>query len=126
MADVKLSKDEVKRLEKMENIFDYRFSIALKEHFNKAGKFNDFANAPTEAEKKNQMEALRGLLRMTDQQATLALLKSSDIFTSVARRVGNDKDLATLLPKDRLDEQDAAVLEKCQLNSLAALVRALG
>lgn len=125
MTDVKLSNDEMKRLEKIENIFDYRFSIALKEHFNKAGKFNDFANAPTEAEKKSQMDAIRGLLRMTDQQATLAVLKASDIFTSVARRIGDDKDLATLLPRDKLDEQDAAVLEKCQLNSLAALVRAL-
>ena len=60
---------------------------------------------------------------MSTADASLASLKSTDIFMQVARRVGTDAELAALLPVDKLDAEDAGILEKNHLDSLAALVK---
>lgn len=121
---LKLSNEEMKSLEKVHDATGWRFSVAVKEQFNNAGKYQKFATEYTEDESKEQKAAIRGLLHMSDEQSTMALLKATDIFVRVARRVGDDKDLAALLPAGKFDEKDAAVLEKCELKSLAAVVRA--
>lgn len=121
---LKLTKEEKKSLEKVHDATGWRFSIAVKEQFNNAGKYEKFATEYTEAESNEQKAAIRGLLNMSDEQSTLALLKATDIFLRVARRVGDDKDLATLLPAGKFDAKDADALEKCELKSLAAMVRA--
>lgn len=121
---LKLSNEEMKSLEKVHDATGWRFSIAVKEHFNAAGTYQKFATEYTEAESNEQKAAIRGLLHMSDEQSTLALLKATDVFLRVARRVGDDKDLATLLPAGKFDAKDAETLEKCELKSLAAVVRA--
>ncbi|MBL8714345.1 MAG: hypothetical protein JNM12_15750 [Alphaproteobacteria bacterium] len=115
--------EENERLEKIHDAFGWRMSVAVKEHFNAAGKFQQFAQAPTEAENEQQRNALRGLLTKSDEEATLGYLKATDVFMSVARRVGSDADLAALLPKNNFDATDVEVLEKHKLPSLAALVK---
>lgn len=122
--ELKLSKEEKKSLEKVHDATGWRFSVAVKEQFNAAGTYQKFATEYTEAESNEQKAAIRGLLNMTDEQSTLALLKATDVFLRVARRVGDDKELAKLLPAGKFDEKDAAALEKCDLKSLAAVVRA--
>ncbi len=125
MADkVKLSKEEKKSLEKVQDATGWRFSIAVKEHFNNAGKMADFAAAATPEETAEQKNAIRGLLSMSDDDSTRALLKATDVFLRVARRVGDDKDLAQLLPAGKFDAKDVAALEKLELKSLAAVVKA--
>lgn len=115
--------EENERLEKIHDAFGWRMSVAVKEHFNAAGKFQQFAQAPTEAENEQQRNALRGLLTKSDEEATLGYLKATDVFMSVARRVGSDDELAALLPKNNFDATDVEVLEKHKLPSLAALVK---
>lgn len=115
--------EENERLAKIEDAFGWRMSVAVKEHFNAAGKFQQFAQAPTEAENEQQRNALRGLLTKSDEEATLGYLKATDVFMSVARRVGSDDELAALLPKNNFDAADVEVLEKHKLPSLAALVK---
>lgn len=115
--------EENERLAKIEDAFGWRMSVAVKEHFNAAGKFQQFAQAPTEAENEQQRNALRGLLLKSDEEATLGYLKATDVFMSVARRVGSDDELAALLPKNKFDAADVEVLEKHKLPSLAALVK---
>lgn len=121
---IKLTKEEKKSLEKVHDATGWRFSIAVKEQFNNAGKYEKFATAYTEDESNEQKAAIRGLLNMSDEQSTLALLKATDVFLRVACRVGDDKELATLLPAGKFNEKDAETLEKCDLKSLAAVVRA--
>jgi hypothetical protein len=121
---LKLSREEKQSLEKVHDATGWRFSVAVKEQFNAAGKLQKFATEYTEAESNEQKAAIRGLLGMSEDQSTLALLKATDIFLRVARRVGDDKDLATLLPAGKFNEKDAETLEKCELKSLAAVVRA--
>lgn len=115
--------EENERLAKIEDAFGWHMSVAVKEHFNAAGKFQQFAQAPTEAENEQQRNALRGLLLKSDEEATLGYLKATDVFMSVARRVGSDDELAALLPKNKFDATDVEVLEKHKLPSLAALVK---
>ncbi|MDF3025617.1 MAG: hypothetical protein K0R10_2978, partial [Alphaproteobacteria bacterium] len=115
--------EENARLEKIQDAFGWRMSVAVKEHFNAAGKFQQFAQAPTDAENEQQRNALRGLLMKSDAEATLGYLKATDVFMGVARRVGSDADLAALLPKKDFDATDVDVLEKNKLPSLAALVK---
>lgn len=115
--------EENERLAKIEDAFGWRMSVAVKEHFNAAGKFQQFAQAPTEAENEQQRNALRGLLLKSDEEATLGYLNATDVFMSVARRVGSDDELAALLPKNKFDATDVEVLEKHKLPSLAALVK---
>ena len=124
MTKIKLSREEKQRIEKIGNATSWRFTISVKEHFNKVGKYEAFAAAPTEAEKKAQMDAMKGLFNMSESDANLATLKATDIFMGVARRIGTDAELAALLPAGKLDQKDAELLEKCELKSLAALVRA--
>lgn len=115
--------EEEKRLEKISDAFGWRLTIAVKEHFNAAGKYQQFAEEPTTAEKEAQVNAIKGLLWMSDKEAVINSLKATDIFMSVARRVGSDDELAALLPRDKLDAKDVEALEKNQLPSLAALVK---
>lgn len=115
--------EENARLEKIQDAFGWRMSVAVKEHFNAAGKFQQFAQAPTDAENEQQRNALRGLLMKSDAEATLGYLKATDVFMGVARRVGSDADLAALLPKKDFDATDVDVLEKNKLPALAALVK---
>ena len=63
------------------------------------------------------------MLTKSDEEATLGYLKATDVFMSVARRVGSDDELAALLPKNKFDAADVEVLEKHKLPSLAALVK---
>jgi len=115
--------EENDRLAKIEKAFGWRMSVAVKEHFNAAGKYQQFAEAPTEEESKAQLQAIKGILLKSDEEATLGYLKATDAFMAVARRVGTDADLAALLPKNNFDATDVDVLEKHKLPSLAALVK---
>lgn len=123
MPDIKLSREEKKRLEKIDDALDWRFSVSVKEHFNKAGKLQAFADAATEEEKKEQMKLLRFMFN-DGVQGTLTAVRNYDLFVQVARRVGTDEELGALLPAGKLDAQDAALLEKCEMKSLAAIIRA--
>lgn len=116
--------EEKTRLAKIEKAFGWRMSVAVKEHFNAAGKYQQFAQAPTAAENEAQKRALKGLLFKSDEEATLSYLRSTDVFMSVARRVGDDAELGALLPKKNFDAADVELLEKHKLPSLAALVKA--
>jgi hypothetical protein len=115
--------EENARLEKIEDAFGWRMSVAVKEHFNAAGKYQQFAAEPTADEIAAQKNALKGLLLKSDAEATLGTLKATDVFMGVARRVGSDADLAALLPKKDFDAADVDLLEKNKLPSLAALVK---
>ena len=123
MTKLDLSGDEKKRLAKIGDAFGWRVSVSVKEHFNKVGKFQDFAMASTPAEEAEQRQAMKGLFSMSEAQASFATLKATDVFMRVARRVGTDQEIAELLPKGVFDTKDAELLEKCELKSLAALVR---
>lgn len=130
MAALNLSDEDKQRLKKIDKILDgaHRSGIvaSIRKHFNGAAIHQAF----TLAESEEQMCAVyatvgefAGFTPGSGTNGTLPSLKSTDIFMSVARRVASDKDLATLLPK-KLNKKDAEVLEKCELKSLAALVRA--
>ncbi len=114
---------DIKRLAKIEDAFGWRMSIAVKEHFNAAGKYQQFAAEPTADEIAAQKSAIKGLLMKSDAEATLGTLKAADVFMGVARRVGSDADLAALLPKKDFEAADVDLLEKNKLPSLAALVK---
>ncbi len=115
--------EEQKRLRKIEDAFGWRMTTRVKEHFNKAGKYQQFAEAPTESEKEEQKAALKGLLYKSAPKATLASLTATDVFMRVARRVGNDEELAGLIKAGIFDAKDVEILEKNKLTSLAALVK---
>ena len=115
--------EEKRHLIELDDAFDWHVTIAVQEHFNAVGKYQAFASAPTPAEKQAQTDAEKGILLMSTADASLASLKSTDIFMQVARRVGTDAELAALLPVDKLDAEDAGILEKNHLDSLAALVK---
>lgn len=123
MTDIKLTREEANRLDEITDAIDWRFTIAVKEHFNEAGKLQAFADAPTEAEKAEQKATLRSLFN-PGVKGTLASIKGTELFVQVARRIGTDEELGALLPKGKLDEKDAALLEKCEMKSLAAIIRA--
>jgi hypothetical protein len=117
MDKIKLNREEKKHLEKIHEATSWRFTISVKEHFNKAGKLAAFAAAPTAAEEKAQKDAMKGMLYMSDIDSTVAIMKATDIFMSVARRVAaNDTELAALLPAIKYEQKDVDVLEKCQMN----------
>jgi len=120
----KLNKQECLRLQELSNIFSWRFTISVKEHFNNAGKYQSLVDAPTEEEKQEQKQAIKGLFYMTETESTIATLKVTDIFMRIALRVGNENEMGALLPAGAFSDGDVALLEKCQLNSLAATVRA--
>ncbi|MBI1216691.1 MAG: hypothetical protein GC185_12845 [Alphaproteobacteria bacterium] len=115
--------EEQKRLMKIDDAFGWRLSVGVKEHFNNAGKYEQFAQAPTEAEKAEQKAAIKGLLFKSEPEAALAFLTATDVFMRVARRIGTDEELAGLIKADAFDAADVAVLEKNKLTSLAALVK---
>ncbi|MBI3440390.1 MAG: hypothetical protein HY052_01055 [Proteobacteria bacterium] len=110
-------------MEKIGDALNWRVTTSVKEHFNKAGKLEAFAAEATDVEKNEQKNAMKGLFFMSESEATLATLKATDIFMAVARRVGNDAELAALLPAGKFDKTDIEILEKCQLKSLADLIR---
>jgi hypothetical protein len=115
--------EEQERLMKIQDAFGWRVTVGVKEHFNNAGKYQQFADAPTEAEKAEQKAAMRGLLMKSEPEAALASLTATDVFMRVARRVGTDAELSTLFSADTLDAKDVELLEKKKLTSLAALVK---
>jgi hypothetical protein len=115
--------EEKERLMKIQDAFGWRMTVGVKEHFNNAGKYQQFAEAPTDAEKAEQMAALKGLLYKSEPEAALASLTATDVFMRVARRVGTDAELSGLVNVDKLDTKDVELLEKNKLTSLAALVK---
>ena len=124
-ADGSMAKlEDALRLEKLQDAFGWRVTVGVKEHFNKIGKYKEFAAAPTDADNDEQRAALKGLLFKSEAESTLSTLTATDVFMRVARRVGSDAELAGLLPAHRFDEKDVEVLEKNKLTSLAALVKA--
>lgn len=124
MSDINLDKDEKQRIQKLDDAFGWRTTVSVKEHFNKVGKFEAFAMAPTEAEKKEQMQAMRGLFTLNETKMSMANLKAVDIFMRVARRIGDDAEIGALLPAKAFQSKDVELLEKCKFDSLAAIVRA--
>lgn len=123
-ADGTMAKiDEGLHLVRIDNAFNWRVSLSVKEHFNKAGKIQEFVAAVTDADKAEQKAAIKGLLWKTESEAALGSLTAMDVFLRAARRVSSDEELAALLPADKLDAEDVAVLEKNNLTSMAALVK---
>lgn len=121
MTNPTFTKEERKRFEKISNVFGWRFSVSVKEMFNRAGKYQAFAAAPTEEEKKAQMGCTKYIFTKDSDYYSL---KMSDMFLEVARRVNqNDAELAALVPKDKLDANDLALLEKYDMKALAAVVK---
>lgn len=118
-----LDKNEIKRLKKLDDAFGWRVTVSVKEHFNKVGKYEAFALSPTEDEKKEQMQAMRGLFTLNETKMAMANLKSVDVFMRVARRIGSDAEIGALLPAKAFEAGDVNLLEKCKLDSLAAIVR---
>ncbi len=115
-----MNRADAQQLEKISNALSWRFALAVKDHFNKAGQLETFANAVTPDEEKKQQQYGFALTFAEDE---LPLMKIHDVFAAVARRVANDdKALAALLP-EKLDAADAVLLEKYELNALAALLR---
>ncbi|MBU0800007.1 MAG: hypothetical protein KKA05_03305 [Alphaproteobacteria bacterium] len=115
-----LTAPEQKRIQDISASFGWRYSIAIRDHFNKAGKIQDFANAATPEEIATQKVHMKHIF---GKNADLATLSNLDIYVAAARRVGTDEELAALLPAEKLTAADADLLDKCQLKSLAALVR---
>ncbi len=123
--DRKAPETEEQRLAALGDLFDYHVTLDVKDHFNAAGKLEKFALTVTKEEIIEQREAMRGLIFMSDEDATLATLKVTDIFMRAARRAADDdKELADLLPEDKFAQKDIKILEKHGLNSLSALVKA--
>jgi hypothetical protein len=120
VTDITLTTEEKQRLEKIDDIIGWRQFIAVKEQFNKVGKLEAFAAAPTDAEKKEQYKLMRG---MFGRDAAVSSLKNADIFYQVARRVGTDQELSATLPDGKFEAKDAELLEKCEMKALAALVK---
>lgn len=120
MTDLKLTREEKQRLEKIDDAIGWRQFISVKEHFNKAGKLEAFAAAPTDDEKKEQIKLMKA---MFGRDGAFASVRNADIFFQVARRVGTDAELAPLLPDGKFDAKDAELLEKCEMKSLAALIK---
>ncbi len=121
----KAQKSEEQHLATLGDLFDYHVTLDVKDHFNNAGKLEKFALTVTKEEIIEQREAMRGLIFMSDEDATLATLKVTDIFMRAARRVADDdKELAALLPAGKFAQQDIKILEKHGLKALSALVKA--
>ena len=138
MADIQLTEEEKQRLEKIDQalsgikssdiisdiIESYDIIMSVCDNFNGAA----ISQAFTAAENREHEEAFKKFVgafkEETRTNETLHSLKMTDVFMGVARRVANnDKKLAALLPK-KLGQKEAEVLEKCELKSLAAVVRA--
>jgi len=147
MTDLKLNEEEKQRLEKIAQAIGWgNMASVLTERFNSAAADNRpflaTYKAFTKKEGKEQTryieESIRKHLDSTlfsvngkDAKSALSALKSAefdlksaDIFMRAARRAGEGAELAALLPINKLDKKDAAVLEKLKLSSLAAAVRA--
>jgi hypothetical protein len=120
MTDLKLTRDEKKRLQKIDDAIGWRQFISVKEHFNKAGKLEAFATAPTAEEKQEQVRMLKHIF---GRDGAFASVRNADLFFQVARRIGTDAELAPLLPDGKFDAKDAELLEKCEMKSLAALIK---
>ncbi len=121
----KNAQNDKKRLEKIGNALDYHVTISIKEHFNKVGKMDQFVKTVTPEEIAEQKAAMRGMFYMTEDQMTLATLKTTDIFMRAARRVAtDDKELAAFLPAGKFEREDVEILKKNGLKSLSAVVKA--
>jgi hypothetical protein len=126
MAGIELSEEERIRLEKLAKTLATQgdnkagFPPAIVKSFNnEAAIGKNF----TSAEAEERLEAIYGSFGWRDAPIVLASLKSTDVFARVARRVINDdKALAAVMPGS-FDKKDADLLEKCEMKSLAALVR---
>lgn len=116
----KLTSNELKQLDAIDNKVDYNFSISVKEHFNKIGKLQDFAATATDAEKKEQKQLIKELMKTGSSENSVKIL---NLFIKAARRVGNDQDLAAYLPQKSFTDSDAALLDKVGCKDYAALVR---
>ena len=121
----KLNQQEKKRVREIDESLGWRFSVSIKDHFNKAGKMQDFAATPTKAEIAEQTQAMRELVKsMFDEtKSSWCSLKTLDIFLGAARRLEDDAVLATHLPAGKFKATDVPLLEKSELKSLAALVK---
>lgn len=117
-----LKRADVKRLEEINAMTNWRLTHSIMAHFNEKGKADAFANAPTEQEKRAQMDLAPHIIFGTDKQTAIASAKNTDIFLTVARRVGNDDELAALLPA-KVRPEDVALLTKAGCPSFAALVK---
>jgi hypothetical protein len=116
-------KEKKNRLKKISEACGYELKSSIKENFEKNDKLQKFNDEVTEKDKAAEAKILGGLRAKSAKKADIAILKATDLFMSVARRVSDDKELAALLPAN-LDAQDAALLEKLKLKSLASVVKA--
>jgi hypothetical protein len=120
------NKAEEQRIIDLGEALNWRFTVGVKEHFNKAGKYAEFVTEATGTETRAQRGDIKKIFLNLDSEAeaSLAYLRATEVFMGVARRVGNDTELANLLPASKLTAEDATILEKHKLESLATLVKA--
>jgi len=145
MTDMIPNSAEAKRLDKIGEAFNNDLLDSISNHFNGAvtnaftpdedkENLNAIDETQKALEKSSKLLAAGNIFRaeIYSSEATLASLKPIDLFMRVARRVGSDAEIAACLPPRksrtffprRSDKKDAAVLEKYELKSLAAVIRA--
>jgi hypothetical protein len=117
-----LNKEEVARLQKINDILNYRMTNSIMAHFREAGKLDIFADASTETEKDMQKTLMREAFSDSAEKSAVATAKIRDIFLGVTRRIDDDQTLAVLLPKN-LQADDVPLLEKAGCLETAALVK---
>ena len=113
---------EVASLKKMNRATIFRFNVSVRRHMQRSGKESAFWAAHGTEDQE------RPLFSWTPEKPDVIPLldqfRLQEVFARAARRVEDDKTLASLLPPIPYDENDAAYLEKRNLTALSALVRA--